>query len=477
MLFNSWEFLIFFVVVLGLYGISATRVQNLLLLGASYFFYGWWDWRFLSLILVSTTVDYAVARRIARLREEDAEQRKRRQWLMVSLVANLGLLATFKYLGFFVDSTVAALEALRIQAHAPVLKIVLPVGISFYTFQTMAYTIDVYRGRVEPVRDPLRFALYVAYFPQLVAGPIERPGRLLPQLAKARRVEWKDLCSGAHLVFIGLVRKVGIADVVAVKVDQIFATPGELSSSTLALGTVLFAVQIYGDFAGYSAIARGVSRMLGIELMENFRWPYFATNITHFWRRWHISLSTWLRDYLYIPLGGNRGPRWFVYRNLMLTMLLGGLWHGASWTFVVWGALHGGALVVHKLWTRDRKIEGDRTELSGGRLPGILASWALTMSVVLVAWIFFRAPTFADAWTVLTGIFAARGPLDLGLLRFTGLMVLWMLVLDVPQARRWDQGALMHWAWPLRGVAYFVFVILMVVLEREKDGTFIYFQF
>jgi D-alanyl-lipoteichoic acid acyltransferase DltB (MBOAT superfamily) len=489
MLFNSWEFFVFFVVVYGLYTAMRRRVrpQNVMLLLASYFFYGWWDWRFLGLLLLSTAVDYFVGLRVAAARESGPEGHAKR-WLYLSLAVNLGILGTFKYLGFFVESAEFLLHWLGLEANLPMLQVVLPVGISFYTFQTLAYTIDVYRGKVEAERDFSVFALYVCYFPQLVAGPIERAQTLLPQLRAPRTVDADRFYQGALLIFLGLVRKVGIADCVAPVVNEIFSDPSEAGSIELIAGVLLFAIQIYGDFAGYSSIARGTSRMMGIELMENFRHPYFSTNITMFWRRWHISLSSWLRDYLYIPLGGNRGPKWMVYRNLMLTMLLGGLWHGAAWTFVVWGAIHGVALAIHKLWTKNRKIvdEGRQVERLG-QLPGAIASWALTMLVVMVAWVFFRAESFGDAYAVLRGIAAWKGaydfhlfdavPFELGPMELVIWMTLWLLFIDLPQYVRRDQTTMLTWPFWLRGLVYTVFVLLMVTVQRGDEVPFIYFQF
>ncbi len=307
MLFNSWEFAVFFASVLLIYRRLGTRHQNVLLLVASYVFYGWWDWRFLSLIWISTIVDYLVALRLGR-----SETTRRRALLMISVVTNLGLLAFFKYFNFFIDSAAVLIESIGLSANLPTLRVILPVGISFYTFQTLGYTIDVYRGKAPPERDPVVFATYVAYFPQLVAGPIERAAHLLPQIRQPRRADNEQLASGALLILIGLTRKVAIADPLASIVDGAFANPAIWGSADLLLAVAAFALQIYCDFAGYTDIARGTSRMLGIELMENFNHPYFAADITTFWRRWHISLSTWLRDYLYIPLGGNRGTALFT---------------------------------------------------------------------------------------------------------------------------------------------------------------------
>lgn len=381
MLFNTLEFAIFFAIVCGLYFFLKRRAQNAMLLAASYIFYGWWDWRFLSLLIVSTIMDYTTSYHM-----EGASQRKRRVLLLISMTGNLGMLGFFKYCDFFITSAARALDVLGVPHSVHTLGILLPVGISFYTFQTMSYVIDVYRGHLKPCRSLLDFSLFVTYFPQLVAGPIERATHLLPEIQKDRRVTWPMVRSGAVLVLIGLVRKLAIADFVAPTVVKVFDDPAGHGWQALAAGVLLFALQLYGDFAGYSDIARGTSRILGIELMVNFNQPYFSTDITDYWRRWHISLSTWLRDYLYIPLGGSRGSRLFHYRNLMLTMVLGGLWHGAAWTYVAWGTIHGLALVVHKMFLGRF---GEAREGWRIALPWTIACWAMTMGVSGLSYIFF----------------------------------------------------------------------------------------
>jgi alginate O-acetyltransferase complex protein AlgI len=474
MLFNTWEFLIFFVVVYAGYLLTLRRVQlqNLFLLLASYVFYGWWDWRFLGLLLLSTVIDYAVARAIV-----SAPDHRKKPLLMVSVLSNLGILGFFKYFNFFLDSVAQGLQTLGLEPNLPALSIVLPVGISFYTFQTMSYTIDVYRGRMPATRDLVAFAVYVCYFPQLVAGPIERADHLIPQFVRPRAVSWAQFSSGALLMLIGLVRKVAIADVVAADVNAAFAQPDQMSAMTLLRAVILFALQIYGDFAGYSDMARGLSRMLGIELMENFNHPYFSTNITVFWRRWHISLSSWLRDYLYITLGGNRGPTWFVYRNLMLTMLLGGLWHGAAWTFVVWGGLHGAALAAHKLSLGDRKPPEGLTARTPAALARAALSWAATMALVCLAWVFFRAPDFSTAWSVLAGIASLRGGLELSAWVLPVGMTALLLLIDLPQHLQRDHTAMLRWPWPLRGLVYAGLILAMVLLRSGDEVPFLYFQF
>ena len=472
MLFNTLEFALFLPCVLALYYVLRLRAQNVLLLIASYFFYSCWDWRFCSLLLISTVVDYTVARAMP-----SADSSKRRFLLLISVCTNLGILAFFKYFNFFVGSAAELLEYFELGAHLPVLSIVLPVGISFYTFQTMAYTIDVYRKRIEPERDFIVFGIYVAYFPQLVAGPIERAQNLLPQMRATRRITQFQISSGAILILIGLLRKVVIADNAATYVDLVFVDAASVGWPGIIKGVMYFSLQIYGDFAGYSNIARGCSRLLGIELMQNFNHPYFSTNITSFWRKWHISLSSWLRDYLYIPLGGSRGSPAFVFRNLMLTMLLGGLWHGAGWTFIVWGGVHGVALAIHKWWLGGHK-PSVKIELSN--ITGILraaAGWLVTMGVVGLAWVFFRSPNIETAQQMFVSIFT----LSQGNVWVPTLPVVWMLLLllaiDIPQAIAEDQVIWLRWPWYVRGMVYACAVLLLVIWGSRDDVAFIYFQF
>jgi alginate O-acetyltransferase complex protein AlgI len=468
--FNSWVFAFFFAAVLLLYYRLPWRAQNRMLLAASLIFYGWWDWRFLGLLFLSAGIDYVAGRGM-----EGAVPARRRRLLVLSMCSNLGILAAFKYFGFFAGSLAAVLETVGLRPDLPTLQIVLPVGISFYTFQSMSYTIDVYRGHLAAVRSPLLFFLFVGYFPQLVAGPIERATNLLPQLARARRVTAEMVASGTLLLLIGLARKVLIADNIAPLVDEVFGAPGAASSAQLAAATALFGLQIYCDFAGYSDMARGMSRLLGIELMENFRRPYFATSITEFWRRWHISLSSWLRDYLYIPLGGNRKGEARTYVNLMLTMLLGGLWHGASWTFVAWGGLHGAALAVHKRWTQLRSERG----LPPGRLglAGRAVGWGVTLVVVGAGWVFFRAPDFAAAGEVFGGMLAGRDGHDIPWLVTLLTASAAVAFLDIPQHLADTPTAMLRWPLPARGLVYAVLILAIAVFGGDADVPFIYFQF
>jgi alginate O-acetyltransferase complex protein AlgI len=387
MVFSEPRFLLFFLLVFGVHWtLRSNEWRKHLLLVASLYFYGSWDWRFLGLIVAASTVDWYASLQIQRAREE---ARRAKGWLLFSLIYNLGVLGFFKYFNFFVDSGVVFLGWLGFKADIEVLRIVLPVGISFFTFQTMSYTIDVYRGHLQPVRGYFDFLLYVTFFPQLVAGPIVRASTFLPQLFETRRFADVDVHKALGQFLSGFIKKSVVADLIAKPADAVFADPSQYTAGSIWIAVTCYAIQIYCDFSGYSDMAIGAARLLGYELCENFRFPYLATSITDFWRRWHLSLSTWLRDYLYISLGGNRGGRWFTHRNLMLTMLLGGLWHGAGWNFVIWGAIHGVALVVHKEWVRT---------VGEGRLPFV--SRLLTVYIVLLAWIFFRATTFEHAWTM-----------------------------------------------------------------------------
>jgi alginate O-acetyltransferase complex protein AlgI len=473
MLFNSPEYFIFLTAVLLFYYVLKHRWQNWMLLGASYLFYGFWDYRFLSLIVISTLVDYFAAQNI----HQSGSSARRRFFLILSLTVNLSFLGFFKYFNFFVESAERALSIIGLSVSTPVLYVILPVGISFYTFQTMAYTIDVYRGNMVPVKSLRDFALYVCYFPQLVAGPIERPQNLLPTLQSNRVVTTEKFTSGAILILIGLFRKVVIADGIGAQVDSIFSNPDGHTTPYLLMGLYLFALQIYCDFAGYSDIARGTSRLLGIELMRNFNQPYFAASITEFWRRWHISLSTWLRDYLYIPLGGNRGSVVNTYRNLMLTMLLGGLWHGAAWTFVIWGGLHGLYLIGQRFFNRHERpsLPISPTEWNWQRVGGVL----LTFHLVLLTWVFFRAPGLSAALNYLQGIFAFSG-MTIGnwLDVLPAILIPWalMLSIDIPQFITGKHAVLPSWPRPVRHVAAAI-MLFLIILGVGTRAPFIYFQF
>jgi alginate O-acetyltransferase complex protein AlgI len=389
MLFTEPIFLPFFgaVFVVAWLETSLGR-RKLWLLLASYVFYGAWDWRFLGLIGLATLIDYGIALAIV----ASHKPAQRRFWLVATLVSNLGILGFFKYFNFFVQSGADLLRLLGLPVADRALAIVLPVGISFFTFQSMSYTIDVYRGNLRAVRSLLDFALFVAFFPQLVAGPIVRAAEFLPQLDRRPRLAQVDFRRCLMLFLLGFIKKTCIADRLAREIDPVFASPQLYDAAAVWLAVLSYAVQIYCDFSGYTDMAIGSAGLLGYHFRGNFDFPYLARNIADFWRRWHISLSSWLRDYLYIPLGGNRISRLTTYRNILLTMFLGGLWHGAAWTFVVWGALHGLALVAHRLWLRWRP----------GRLalPSGLGRWlglGATFYFVCCCWIFFRAPDFRAA--------------------------------------------------------------------------------
>ncbi len=383
MLFYSPEFLFFSVILLGLLGIvHRDEPRKLILLLASYVFYMWWNPAFILLIIFSTAVDYVIGGRMA---DEESTVR-RRALLVISMCSNLGLLFFFKYFGLFTDSLLGLMRMAGGDPSWTTINITLPVGISFYTFQTMSYTIDIYRRKIPATRSPLDFALFVAFFPQLVAGPIVRASVFLPQLTRKIRLYCDQ--ETVFLLLRGFAKKVLVADNIAMLVDGVYAAPGEWPSFIIWIATIGFAIQIYCDFSGYSDIAIAVARILGFELPQNFNHPYIARNPSDFWQRWHISLSSWLRDYLYISLGGNRMGAWMTYRNLMLTMLLGGLWHGASWNFLLWGFLHGAILVVHRLYTR-----GNTRKPSSNPLITLL-SVLLMQYCVLITWISFRLTDF-----------------------------------------------------------------------------------
>jgi D-alanyl-lipoteichoic acid acyltransferase DltB (MBOAT superfamily) len=467
MLFNSIEFLYFLPAVLLGAALLPQPWKNRFLLVASYFFYGSWDWRFLALIFLTSAVDYNVGKVLYRI---EAPQQRRRL-LLISVCVNLGILAFFKYFNFFINSAAALLETAGLHPSIPVLRIILPVGISFYTFQSMSYVIDIYRRQLTPAPGFLQYALFVSYFPQLVAGPIERASRLLPQVLSPARITPGRINFAISLLVIGYAKKVLIADTVAPEVDRIFASPEEMSAGMLLRGAYLFALQIYGDFSGYSDIARGVSELFGVRLMINFNQPYLSLSITEFWRRWHISLSTWLRDYLYIPLGGNRHGRWMTYRNLMLTMLIGGLWHGANWTFVVWGGLHG-------VWLAAERALGIGQEDGKGRLaPMDLLRGALTFHLVVLGWIFFRAPNVEAAFTYLGGIAELTGLSDIGWLPLA--MAAALVLIDLPQRLTDEHAAMLRVPWWIRSPVYASVCLLTLgrLLWGGGETPFIYFQF
>src|SRR5262245_27867387 len=402
MLFCSEQFLVFFVLVFTAYWVLPwRRVRVYLLLAASFYFYASWNKWLALIICVSTTVDYFLANGI-----QASKSPRARKWLLTAnIVANLGLLCYFKYANFFLDSLKAALQAAGLPASWGHLQVILPIGISFYTFEAINYMVDVYRGHVRAEKNLANFMLFILFFPHLVAGPIVRARDFLPQVGRNKRWSWPRLQVGVMFFLMGLVKKLAIADRMAQFADPVFQNPWAFKSSAVWIAVIAYALQIYCDFSGYTDMAIGCAHMLGYKLAQNFNMPYNSANVSEFWRRWHISLSSWLRDYLFIPLGGSRGSGWFVARNLMITMTLGGLWHGASWTFVVWGVLHGVYLVVHrgfKQWTQERpKVDAAR------QTPvGTAARIGLTFLCVCVGWVFFRAQTFPEAAAVLRRMFS-----------------------------------------------------------------------
>ncbi|MBM3880219.1 MAG: MBOAT family protein [Verrucomicrobia bacterium] len=489
MLFNSAVFLVFFAGFLLLYYLvrHSLAARNALIVVASYAFYGWWDWRFLSLLWISSLVDYAVGRAL----EPPRPDRHRRAWLALSLIVNLGLLGFFKYYGFFVDSFIALLDRLGLDAEPRLLRVVLPVGISFYTFQSLSYALDVYRRQLTPTRNLVSFLAYVSFFPQLVAGPIERARHLLPQFERTLTLTRTQLVTGVWLILWGMFKKVVLADNLAPLVELVYGQPAH-AAPLVALGTIAFAFQIYCDFSGYSDIARGLASVLGFELRLNFNLPYLATNLREFWRRWHISLSTWLRDYLYVSLGGNRHGPSRTRLNLLLTMLLGGLWHGAAWNFVLWGLWHGIGLLVHRWWSERPRATPlpqpephpapGRQEPTPPQPPNPLArqllAWSLTMLVVGYGWLLFRAQSWADILTLTSALAQWSVPpwfasYALNLAAFT----LPLILMQSWQATTKDLLApLTLPAWTralLQGC-----LLTAIVLFWRKDSTpFIYFQF
>ena len=408
MLFQSFEFLVFLPVIFLLYWFvfnKNLKAQNILLLIASYFFYGWWDWRFLSLIAFSSVVDYIVGNKIG-FHKNNNEDRKAKIYLTISLVMNLGLLGVFKYFNFFIDSFQDITSLIGFQTNISSLQIILPVGISFYTFQTLSYSIDVYRGHIKPTKDIIVFFTFVSFFPQLVAGPIERATNLLPQFLKNRKFNYEQTRDGLLQILAGLFKKLVIADTCAIYVNQIFDSNEELKGSVLLLGAIYFAFQIYGDFSGYSDIAIGVSKLFGFKLMTNFKTPYFSRDISEFWRRWHISLSTWFRDYLYIPLGGSRGGKFQQIKNTFIIFIVSGFWHGANWTFVFWGAINAIYFLPLLLLGKNRNYLD--AVASGKLFPSFkeIFQIGITFFMTCIAWVFFRAENVTSAFTYISGIFS-----------------------------------------------------------------------
>ncbi|MCC6353194.1 MAG: MBOAT family protein [Verrucomicrobiae bacterium] len=473
MLFNTLDFWLFFAAVL--LGCLALRPswRNPLLLAASLFFYGCWDWRFVGLLLFTGLCDWILAQAIAR----DAPLGRGRRWVVLCLTINLGVLSVFKYFNFFIGSANALLERLGMSPLGAHMEVVLPVGVSFYTFQSISYIMDVYRGRIAPCRSLPDYMLFVCLFPQLVAGPIMRATILLPQVQRPRRIRWTSVYSGLSLAAWGLFKKMVIADNLAVIVEKHFSGVGDPGPGGIHAGVLAFAFQVYCDFSGYSDIARGTARALGFRLIRNFRFPYLAPSITDFWRRWHISLSTWLRDYLYIPLGGNRGGPWRTARNLFLTMLLGGLWHGAAWTYVLWGAFHGLLLALERPF-RGRALHATLHEASS---PAQKALWLgrvlLTFHLVGLGWIFFRCENIVGLGPMLMGYLSPLGWLGLHHAAELTALIAPLMIIEFLQYRfgREDLAALLPA--PARAAAGLVAIYAFIIFARFESNAFIYFQF
>jgi alginate O-acetyltransferase complex protein AlgI len=473
MVFNSLHFVWFFIVVYAVYRLLRHRAQNWLLLVASYYFYAAWDWRFLGLLIGSTLVDFTCAR----LMEASPSAAGRRTLLVVSLTFNLTLLGFFKYFNFFAENLHAVFGSLGWQLDFVTVRVLLPVGISFYTFVTMSYVIDVYRREIAATRDLLDFAVFVAYFPHLVAGPILRASRLLPQIDAPRRVTRDQMRDGAWLIAWGYFQKVFVADNLAALANGVFDPGAHATGINVLLGVYAFAFQIYGDFAGYSNIARGTSKLMGIELIENFRFPYLVRTPQAFWRHWHISLSTWLRDYLYIPLGGSRGSAWQTRRNLLITMILGGLWHGAAWTFVLWGVYHAALLITYR--EADRAIALRRWLEGDGRIARA-TSWVLMFHLTCLGWLIFRARSLHQLAAMATSVawnFAPATADAHGLLVPLVLYTTPLLVVHACEAYFNDVLVVRRLPVAVRYSVYAATFYLTMLFGNFGGSEFIYFQF
>ena len=473
MFFDSTAYIVFLILITVAYWRLPFRAQNRLLLAASYFFYGWWDWRFLFLMAGSTAVDYFVALRISR----SPDERRRRILLLFSLILNFSFLAVFKYFNFFIESFQHVAPALGLRnVPVAVWRIILPPGISFYTFQEVAYIVDVYHRKVEAADSIVDYALFISLFPHLIAGPIQRPSHLLPQVRSDRRWDPEKAFDGLLLILEGLFRKVVIADNCALLANA--ALGGRLgppSTMTVLLGTYAFAWEIYGDFSGYSSIARGSAQLLGFHFMVNFRQPYLAESLQDFWRRWHVSLSSWLRDYLYIGLGGSRRGRVRTYANLMLTMLLGGLWHGASWTFVVWGGIHGVGLAVERFVS---SLLGMPDASGSSSFAGRWARRILIFNLVCFAWIFFRVPTFGGAWEQVSALARWRWAPEYGAAAgFLALYAVLMFLLDVQMEHSQSEYLFAARRYPARVAVGLAFCAFVTLFGANQANAFLYFQF
>ncbi len=469
MLFNSFEYAIFLPIVFLLYWFvfnKTIKLQNLFLLIIGYIFYGWWDWRFLFLIAFSTIFDFT----IGILLEKTTELQKRKLLFAASCIVNIGLLGFFKYFNFFIDNFISAFESIGYHIPAVTLKIILPVGISFYTFQSLSYTTDVFRRKMKPTTDFVSFAAFISFFPQLVAGPIERAFNLLPQFHKKRLFDLNLAVKGMRQILWGLFKKIVIADTLSTYVDAIFNSYEVLPGSTLLLGAIYFAVQIYCDFSGYSSIAIGTARLFGFTLLQNFSYPYFSTNVSQFWGKWHISLTSWFRDYVYIPMGGSRGSLTKTIFNTLFVFALSGFWHGANWTFVIWGLLNG-LYLIPNLILKNKKV------ISENNVFGIF-SMLFTFGLITFSWIFFRSNNLAQAFQYINGLFSKSlftYPVQHGMAITIPLIV---ILFGVEWIRKKEielfQPQNIHFI--LRWIIYLVMIIICLAFFKQNQ-SFIYFQF
>jgi D-alanyl-lipoteichoic acid acyltransferase DltB (MBOAT superfamily) len=477
MLFNSFVFFFFLIFVVTIYYNVGIKYRKLLLLISSYVFYGYWDYRFTILLAISTLVDFLIGKKLYVAKEKN----EKKKLLLLSVCVNLGILALFKYYDFFVDSFSAIAGQFNQNLDYLHLNIILPVGISFYTFQTMSYTIDIYRDKLKPTKSIIDFAVFVSFFPQLVAGPIERARNLLPQIAINKLPSKEQINSGIVLIVMGLFKKVLIGDTTGRIVDQIFSQPEIYKSPELLSALILFSIQIYADFSGYSNIARGTAKLLGFELMKNFEQPYLSRNITEFWRRWHISLSSWLKDYLYISLGGNRKSEYKTYLNLFITMLLGGLWHGASWNFVIWGGLHGLYLAIHKVILKGKKVELTSYIYNGFySFLKYLLQVLLTYIIVLFAWLFFRATDFdTSIYFIEKMIYWEISDLSARFFRITFFFVAVTLLYDFFEYRTKNHSfmVLIRNKHLRLGILLAIFLLNLLYMFNNEPLPFMYFQF
>ncbi|KAA6301607.1 MAG: Peptidoglycan O-acetyltransferase [Candidatus Ordinivivax streblomastigis] len=480
MLFNSMAFAVFLPIVFLLYWSISKNVkaQNVFLLAVSYFFYGWWDWRYLSLVLLCSVINYFAGI----LMMKTNVQKRRKLILTVCCLVSFGVLGVFKYHDFFVNSLVNALALTGVHLQAYSLNLILPVGISFYTFHTLSYTIDVYRRKFEPTKDIVSFFLFVSIFPLAMAGPIERATNLLPQIYKRRTFDYGLAVDGMRQILWGLFKKVVIADNCATFANEIFNNSADYSGSTLLLGAIFFTFQIYGDFSGYSDIALGVGKLLGFKFLKNFSFPYFSRDIAEFWRRWHISLNTWFRDYLYIPLGGSRGTKWQIVRNTFIIFLVSGFWHGANWTFICWGAYHAILFLPFILLGKNRKYTD--TVAEGKLLPSIkeLFQMALTFGLVVLGWILFRAKNMTLAWNYISGIFSGALFAKPNCSDRPQMLITFFFI-AIFMLTEWLNRNIQHGLQidniksPIvRSIIYFTLIFVIWAFGGQRE-TFIYFQF